>query len=288
MRGRKNRVLFTLLVTLLFTSCSRVPSISTNITPTGQVETARAATQTEVPKVPQEQYDAYVVDLLLTNRGCELPCWWGAVPGKSEWSNEEKFLASFVEIGYGGSGIVKKGDKDVFIENTGANFFVPGHYSNGVVGYQVVDGIIQNISVGNRGTEMRYRIGPLLALLGSPDNVFVYIQAPTPDHVMQFDLLLIYPDKGIRAVYEWTEEYATADGMVEVCPGKIGPELTLFPSDTVTAEAIMRYGWDASFPDAFLTLETAAGLRNEDFVRKIKENKDFCFHSPSDLWKNDQ
>lgn len=275
MRRRNKIVLFTFLLVCFFTGCSSATTLPVNTPPT------------QYPKVQVANYDAFITNLLLTNRGCELPCWWGAIPGMSKWSNEEKFLGSFAEIGHGGSGVVKKGDRDVFRENTGANFFVPGHYSNGVVEYQVVDGNIQNISVANRGTEMRYRIGQLVALLGSPDDIYVYIQSPTHDHVIQLDLLLIYANKGIRALYEWTEEYAMADGMVEVCPGKIGPQLTLFSPDTMTTETIMRYGWDSSFPDAFHTLEAAAGLKNEDFVRKIKENKDFCFHSPSDLWKND-
>ncbi len=36
-----------------------------------------------------------VEELLITNGGCELPCWWGIVPGKTTLSTTQRFLESF-------------------------------------------------------------------------------------------------------------------------------------------------------------------------------------------------
>ena len=32
-----------------------------------------------------DEMQAYVREMLQTNGGCELPCWWGIIPGKTSW-----------------------------------------------------------------------------------------------------------------------------------------------------------------------------------------------------------
>jgi hypothetical protein len=51
--------------------------------------------------LPQDPYalapdaeDALLVDMLSSNGGCELPCWWGITPGVTSWENaQERFLS---------------------------------------------------------------------------------------------------------------------------------------------------------------------------------------------------
>jgi hypothetical protein len=57
-------------------------------------------TWTPLPAVPPATADAIVEDLLKNNAGCRLPCWWGVVPGETQWSIGPKHVPlCFAESG---------------------------------------------------------------------------------------------------------------------------------------------------------------------------------------------
>lgn len=50
----------------------------------------RTPTPTRTPPPPtltSDERHAYVEEMLATNGGCELPCWWGVTPGQSDWQS---------------------------------------------------------------------------------------------------------------------------------------------------------------------------------------------------------
>lgn len=69
---------------------------STNIYSTSTVPPATTATPTQQPTLTLQEREKIIIDLMSTNAGCSLPCWWGITPSVTEWKVAEKFLS---EIG---------------------------------------------------------------------------------------------------------------------------------------------------------------------------------------------
>ncbi len=55
-------------------------------------------TWTPLPTLTSKEAQERVHELLLNNAGCEFPCWWGIIPGKTNWPEAYHFLASFVDV----------------------------------------------------------------------------------------------------------------------------------------------------------------------------------------------
>lgn len=70
---------------------SRTPTKTPTITATVTIEPM----PTPLPTLNSREASLAVQKLLLENGNCQLPCWWGIVPGKTSWENTRKFLSPF-------------------------------------------------------------------------------------------------------------------------------------------------------------------------------------------------
>ena len=62
------------------------PTLTTiSITATPDPTRAPVPTCPIPPTLTSDQERSYPRDMLATNGGCELPCWWGSTPGQSDW-----------------------------------------------------------------------------------------------------------------------------------------------------------------------------------------------------------
>lgn len=52
-------------------------------------------TWTPLPTIPPDERLDAMLDLLYTNAGCRLPCWWGIIPGETSWTSARRFLQAF-------------------------------------------------------------------------------------------------------------------------------------------------------------------------------------------------
>lgn len=48
-------------------------------------------TLTPWPTYPPDEALAKVLELFETNAGCQLPCWWGIIPGETPWDVAQNF-----------------------------------------------------------------------------------------------------------------------------------------------------------------------------------------------------
>ena len=125
----KTRIVILILVVVLLVGCTAqmIPYTSTatastgiTFTPLPDVKPSETATLTHtptntptliptltwtpLPTLSAEAAHAKIKELLKTNGGCELPCWWGIIPGKTAWPEALHFLTPIiVEVGQGGS-----------------------------------------------------------------------------------------------------------------------------------------------------------------------------------------
>jgi hypothetical protein len=79
-----------------YTSISNTPTPP--IVPDTPTPTVMSVTVTAKPTatatLSHEQIDANLTELMLTNDGCELPCWWGIVPGETLMSSAREKLTA--------------------------------------------------------------------------------------------------------------------------------------------------------------------------------------------------
>ena len=196
--------------------------------------------------MPLPTAKAAVEELLKTNGGCSLPCWWGIEPGKTSYTNAfDQFspLSTFI--------YVKKNDENGSLD---AEFQFPVPETNSSrefsIRFTVEKGIVQQIEV-NPGTVRRFTFSQVLNDYGVPGEVWIEgIIDPTSNN--PFWIFFYYPDKGISAVFD-------LDGLnlgetIKLCPG----------SELPTMLAL----WKPTSKDTFLDF---AGKTN--FLKYIKEEK---------------
>ena len=266
-----------------------VPPTSTPIPPT-QVPTATPTTTitpTPLPTLPPDEAVAKVLSLLQDNQNpdCLLPCWWGAFPGKTKWTEIHPYLASFALK------IVAFPEYSVI----GTKFSVPesmDYLEELNIGYGI-DGldVITEISVASLNID-GYDPQTMMTLYGTPDEVWLKtFSGVLPGNVLPFQLIIVYQGQGISFRYYVD---ASSDGeTVSVCfePGTVeterpdlfpvGPRIHLWqPGQTKTIDEI------AGIPDEkYYPLEEKTDLTLQTFYEKFTNpNERPCIETPSDFW----
>ncbi|MCB9422626.1 MAG: hypothetical protein H6667_22680 [Ardenticatenaceae bacterium] len=202
-----------------FISSSTHTPIPATATPTAVPNTA---TPTAVPPTPSpttlptatlthEQVDANLTELMLTNGGCELPCWWGIVPGETPIDSTHESLkalgASFPGDTYASFGI----DWGAAIE------------------FEVNHGIVQTMDIGgsyspgwidrDKYTQgwQSYSLTAVLDHYGLPTRVLVYKPFQADPGQPSYHLLVFYEDSGFEIDYVGSIEILS-DGNYFACP----------------------------------------------------------------------
>ena len=70
------------------------------ITPTLSPTLTETPTLTPLPTIAQSEVHDYVIGMIETNGGCELPCWWGITPGETTWGEAKQIIETFTEVEY--------------------------------------------------------------------------------------------------------------------------------------------------------------------------------------------
>lgn len=149
------------------------PSPVSTYLPTPTFTLTLAPTLTPFPKLSREDAHALVHNLLETNGGCRLPCWWGIVPGLTDWKTARHFLETFVlEIEQGGEGQIIKDNIPIY----STNFSIRYESDNGIKSGFLIDienSIISGVVTGWDPNQKNFQIHQLLADYGQPAEVYI-------------------------------------------------------------------------------------------------------------------
>lgn len=248
--------LLILTVLLLASACAKtVPNYprSTLDIPTVSITPSQAATflietpspHIETPTLSAPTADSWnaeqqILSLLEDNAGCELPCWWGAIPGVSHWSEVEPFLVALADkIGRGGTGVLKKGDQSVQLENYTFHKKINAYPEDISIAYNVnSEEIIDLIIVDTPGTERRYQTHQILASNGKPAEILLSTIPDTPIGKPWFTLVLLYPEQGVVLVYDGPASKGLSG--IKVCPEEPGPKIFLFSREGVNLDLLIK------------------------------------------------
>lgn len=172
---------------------------------------------------PQAE-DALLVEMLQTNGGCELPCWWGITPGVTNWSEVQRRFLSYgkstvdwttSDLGTGhGASLFGRHDpypfdyvlKPIFYERDDRVHLIGvfGHALGGstwrTAGWPMPQHLAQDWQ--------RYALSQVLARFGKPSQVRLHYWAEK-DEI--YSLAVIYDQLGILVEYIGAEQYTFAE-----------------------------------------------------------------------------
>lgn len=165
-------------------------------------------TVTPLPTLPPGEALEKITELLETNGGCKLPCWWGITPGETSWEMAQQKLAPVAEevniLLPGHFGVIIDPPKAIYQEKgLGVSIYEEG-------------GIIQELRMGYT---YNYPISKMLNEFGSPTDIYIharfYILIEPP---VKYYLVLFYEDQGLLARYTGGAERSE---VFQICPSNI-------------------------------------------------------------------
>jgi hypothetical protein len=239
-------------------------------------------TSTSVPTsmFSQAEADQGLIDLLITNGGCQLPCWWGLNPGKSTWQDAWNLLSRY------DSNIYVKGtpEQERFME---AYIPVPEISGKATSRFRTLitanKEIIQTIDVHGVSRIPSYSLANFLSQYGQPDEIWISTYQFYPSVDVPFTMVLFYR-RGILAGYSTLAEDPQGDVVLGCLQDT--PQLRLWDpvKETTFQESAALFGWNVS-GGTYLSLEQASDLSVEKFYQIYQgSNKVPCVKTPAKLW----
>lgn len=212
--------------TSIFSTDITGPILST-ITTTVSTDTAPATatsvpTVTPIPTLTIEQLanlGNLLSELMRTNAGCELPCFWGIQPGVTTAQEAEELFEkrgvawreNSVALGY------PRGDGSYYVSDVNVSFSI----ANDLIESMFVQGARDAYDLSFRFTEDwdQYSVARMLARFGVPTEVALSAAFfPEPSMSNDYYLSLLFPSSGIEVNYRIAAE-TLGNGRSRVCFG---------------------------------------------------------------------
>lgn len=174
------------------------PNIQVTITPNLPTATP---TPTQFPTfdiaysdLSKEDATQKLIELLKTNRGCELPCWWGIIPGETDVDSLEHI---FVPLGFNWNR-----DFESLRDNASYKASTSLTSEDNIVHSIKVRGGAREETYDRNEAWRPYAIPQVLERLGLPENVYVYYPFRfDPGGMQAYRMFLYYPDLGVEIDY---------------------------------------------------------------------------------------
>jgi len=239
-------------------------------------------TSTIGPTYPPDQAESLVEELLNTNAGYKLPCWWGFTPGITEWQEAREFLARIARR------IHNPFSPDESFQFADVVLPAPDNISNYdlIHTYRIRDGVIESIEV-DPGQTTLYNIPSILTTYGVPSEVRIWTFREAFRDFFIFNLFLFYPDQGIVARYSTD---AKKDGnLVQGCFNNArtlsialwSPDIKLSFQDASKRTSNIDIS-DWGIP---VKIEEATEFTIEEFYDLFsKSSNELCIETPDDMW----
>jgi len=242
---------------------------------------------TPLPTLSVQEKHTKIQDLLETNGGCELPCWWGITPNKTTWAETLHFLSSFMSyMKQGHPREVSQNGKLYIYQLTNIYFLTP-HEEESVIWFAAQGEIVLGMSVFPPATDYKYQLHQLLSLLGIPREIYIVAKSTSlwPE-LLDAKIILDYSHIGVWAAYNYSS-YEN-DEKLFICPQPVGPEL-LLNDPTISSSYMMpkeelvdTLGDHGASPRI---IEEATNMTIDSFYNTfIDPASKACLETPANLW----
>ena len=176
------------------------PSLTPTLakTSTKTVTPIPTSTKTKLPKITKDDIEEFILELYQSNFDCTLPCWWGIVPGETQWLDASVFLKQFSRV------TTQQSPLNESIQVGFAQIPVPEKIFNLPLltnAYLVRNGIVEQmyIPLGNAPTQL---LSNFLQKYGKPEEIWISTYSTEyPAGILPFVVYLFYPNQGILATF---------------------------------------------------------------------------------------
>ena len=288
---RKNLPSSTAAITIMpsITSAIQISTTSTStriiptLTPT--LQPTLSATQTIAPTLSTEEALRRIKEFYKDNGVCNLPCWWGIVPGETMWEQAKQLL--------GPLGIMKNDYFEAFVprEMDPLKGPLPIDYVFGNVDarFYVDNNVVRVINVNSRWVNQSfdYSLSGILNVWGTPDEIWFTLYPESVTGTPHYDLYLLYSHKGMVM----SRGFASVSGnLMTICPQKvltydgIPPWFMLWSSEedvSFSDESEILTHFKTTFGEVFVQLENATDTSKDQFYEIYsKPNPSKCLDVP--------
>ena len=239
-------------------------------------------TSTIGPTYPPDQAESLVEELLKTNAGCKLPCWWGFTPGITEWQEARGFLARIAR------GINELLPPEGTYQVVDVILPLPDEISHyGLLHiYRIRDGVIDMIEV-NPGQFEIYSVSSILTTYGVPSEVRIWTFREAFRDFFTFDLFLFYPDQGI--VVRYSTDAKKDENLVQGCFNNARTlSIALWSPDIkLSFQDVSKQTRNIDISDWGIPveIEEATELTIEKFYNLFSNSSnELCIDTPDDIW----
>lgn len=242
---------------------------------------------TLVPVLPAEEAEAKVIELLQTNGGCQLPCFWGLTPGQTQGGVAISYLHQFPRVPPEIEITIPREDYRI-----GINILFNGSLENKTETLTLIEVITRvyyrnfieggHVDINNFDNPyyheyfQYYTLPYLLKNYGKPDDIYFDIET---DFVKEFHIYLDYSQLGWGA--KLTMPLSITKDVVKGCPAKAFTSLWLWtPGDTNTAN---KFGFGSN--SLFKSIQEIPDITLEEFYNNYKDpTNGECLEIPLSVW----
>lgn len=259
-------------------------------------------TITPFPSLSTAEVDELIDELMKTNGGCELPCWWGMTPGITSKQEAQLFFKQF-EGGVGFSQFVKSGGTISDVNrNTGFKVSVGFTWEEDVLWYLDISAFFYTRPEFSRSLNQLeidnplyyeimadYTLENVLSEYGQPSQVFVKTYNLDP-RWYPTNTQLLYLDKGILFGYQSRNTMFDIGGgeiWISTCPSIGLITLRLFKPSVYSSNPSLAdiFGFNYSGYSGYKYLENATNMTVEEFTEVFQNpNCDVLLETPAEIW----
>lgn len=249
-------------------------------------------TPTVAPTLSLDEREALILELLKTPSGCELPCWWGIVPGQTSWAETQKFMehlnAKTSIYSTSGNNVVHSGGVD-FAKHSIYNR-VTFTEQGGMVEGITINSFSNNPSVWKTDWAS-YSPEQIISKYGQPDRAWLGTASSFVESggsSMPYTLWLFYDNLGFAVQYDGVVKY---EPVYRICPafgenGQLLDEIDLFLSKPSNHTPLEQFANVRPEKMKYIrSIDEATGLNVEEFYKLFTQgDKPACFETPRDIW----
>ncbi|MCB0017961.1 MAG: hypothetical protein KDE09_09245 [Anaerolineales bacterium] len=235
------------------------------------------------PTIAPEMREEYFLELMQSNGGCALPCWWGVEVGQSTMGQVRQLYERFDPHIVG---TTWENGISSAIEIT-LDYVDSEHGS--LHSYAAVDDVVSSIYI-DAGRTPQYQIGSVLAQLGAPSETWIWTYPePAFDGQITMSFVMFFPQKGTIAYYELP--VVRQDDNVEACFDTEGLSIFYFwlpeelnPFGELSLKELVH-------PNSIFNVELSHPIQdvsnwdvNQFYSTLVDPNHTDCLETPADIW----
>ena len=250
-------------------------------------------TRTPFPPLATDELENKIFELLRTNNGCELPCWWGITPGETRWEDAERLLLYLrFRVSTPRNGDLIEHVGEFRVDDLPYMFIRFIELESGVLdAIMVLTGARIVFSSSFQEDWARYDPAKIISRYGVPSRVIVRSESLVPEPPVPitkpYSVYFFYDELGFYISYSGDVEFKP---VYQFCPtfglgGNLKDGIEIGISKINGVNSLDELTVDLlKYPKYNYELGEITNLSVEEFAELYSGDEPVCFETPRDIW----